>query len=115
MSGGLAARRGLVLLLFAAAGLVVLVQVAAVGALLNKAAAVVIGAEECQQALDLAQDMVWQVDSGLVAETGEEKNGSWSVAWRKSWCDELQGWRIHVTVAGTSLGRNWATQVTTFR
>ena len=115
MKGAGAAKKGMVVLLLAVAGLAALAHVAAVGAMLNKAAAVLAGAEARRAAFAVAQDVVWQVDEGLVAETGEQQTGAWSVAWRKSWNEEVQGWRICVTVAGVWLGRSWVTQLTTFR
>lgn len=102
-------RNGIITLLVLTASLTILTETAAVGALLHRAAAFLAGAREYRYASALADQTIWRLEQGELAETGDETVGGLQLTWRCDLGDSPDERRIQVLVSGRLMGRDWST------
>ena len=104
------ARNGIITLLVLTASLTILTETAAAVALLHRAAAVLVGAREYRAASALADQTIWRLEQGELAEAGDETVGGLQLTWRCDPVDSSDERRVQVEVSGRLLGRDWSTE-----
>ena len=103
-------RNGIITLLVLTASLTILTETAAAVALLHRAAAVLVGAREYRAASALADQTIWRLEQGELAEAGDDTVGDLQLTWRCDPGDSPDERRVQVVVSGRLLGRDWSTE-----
>lgn len=103
-------RNGIITLLVLTAGLTILTETMATIALFHRAAAFLEGAREYRAASALADQTIWRLEQGDLAENGEATVGDLQLTWRCDPCDSPDRRRMQVLVSGWLMGRNWSTE-----